>query len=118
METDFISRTPNKSSRTAIIIGIPNVTQRDSANPFVIVVLRDAVLLAKRVFRWTNVWCQSPKSYARAMLAGMAYEWLVAGMLSAACSREDDVLGDQVVLEPWQHFHDTTPTLVQIFACR
>ena len=111
-------RTPKKFSRSAIIIGIPSVTGRDSANPFVIVAPRVAVPLAKLAFRWTNVWCQRPKSYARAMRADMAYVWLVAGMLSAACSREDDVLGDQVVLEPWLHFYDTIHTLVPIFACR
>ena len=94
------------------------MTGLDSVNPFDIVVARAAVPLAKQAFRWTNVWCPKPKLYARAMRADMAYVWLVAGMLSAACSREDDVLGDQVVLEPWQLFCDTTPTLVQIFAFR
>ena len=52
------------------------------------------------------------------MREDMAYVWLVAETLSEAYSREDDVLGDQVVLEPWQHFYDTIHTLVQIFVCR
>ena len=94
------------------------MTGLDSVNPFDIAVARAAVPLAKQAFLWRNDWCPKPKLYARAMRADMAYVWLVAGMLSAACSREDDVLGDQVVLEPWQHFYDTTPTLVQIFAFR
>ena len=112
-----ILKTLSKCSHTAIITGIQNVRELDSASLFVIAASRVAVLHAKLDFPWTNAWCRTQKSFVQATLASMVYVWLAVAMRSAVCSRADAVPGDQVEQEPWQYFCVTIRTLVLTIAC-